>query len=726
MDDIAKKDRYPLTKKIKHNLDISSLFGNKDYSGMLLKPNHHEKPLWVCANGHVFLDSSVKNYANITDFLIAIAEPVSRPENIHEYVLTRYSLYAAVSVKLETDYILSVLAEHSKTVEIPKEIIEFIQENTNQYGKAKLVLRHNRYFIESTYEGVLNDLLSIPSIRLARDSVERIDTEGVENNVEDIGEELNKLMDHEASVESEKVESFEINSDYIEAVRRDCHDMNFPLLEEYDFMNDLKNPRLDIDLKPSTHIRSYQEKSLSKMFSNGRARSGVIVLPCGAGKTLVGITATCTVKKRTVVLCTSGVAVEQWKRQYELWSTIDPANIIKFTSTNKDRMVDVNEACILISTYSMLGFSGRRSAESQEIFEKIKQVEWGLLVMDEVQVVPADMFRKVIFEVKSHCKLGLTATLVREDKRIEDLNFLIGPKLYEANWLELQNMGFLARVQCIEVWCPMTAEFFQEYLNARPRKKITLYVANPNKLMACQYLVRKHEAQGDKVIIFSDNLFVLELYGQYLRIPIISGRVGHQDRLRILYQFEHTRTCNTILVSKVGDNSIDLPGANVIIQISSHFGSRRQEAQRLGRILRPKSNVFYNEFNAYFYSLVSQDTNEMWYADKRQQFLIDQGYSYKVISLMKEMLEQTDLMFYTKADQKNLLERILQAREVDEEIDEDPDDITPETLSRKTGNLANITGNSGVYHEYNIQPKQQQNRHWLFAKRYKSSKPGGK
>ena len=713
------EEKYPLRKRIKNSQDISTLFDFNEYQGTQLKEDHQEKPLWVCKNGHIFLETSSPSYLQVTDFLIAISEPVSRPEHIHEYILTRYSLYAAVSVKLETEYIISILQSYSKTVDIPPEIIEFIQENTAQYGKAKLVLKQNRYYIESTYEGVIADLLKIDSVRRAKEAAVFTDIEVPENHIEDVKEEMIRLMDGENLEVSEKVESCCIASEMIETVRKDCHDENFPLLEEYDFLRDEKNPRLEIDLKPSTHIRSYQEKSLSKMYSNGRARSGVIVLPCGSGKTLVGITAVCTMKKRTVILCTSGVAVEQWKRQMEQWSTVDPTLIVTFTSTSKDKIPDSNRACIVISTYSMMGYGGKRSAESAAVYEKISQVEWGLLIMDEVQVVPADMFRKVIFDVKSHCKLGLTATLVREDNRIEDLNFLIGPKLYEANWLDMQAQGFIAKVQCVEVWCPMTAEFFQEYLNARPRKKILLYVANPNKLMTCQYLVKKHEAMGDKVIIFSDNLFVLELYSKYLALPMISGNVPHHERVRILFNFENTTASNTILVSKVGDNSIDLPGANVIIQISSHFGSRRQEAQRLGRILRPKNNSLQTDFNAFFYSLVSQDTQEMWYADKRQQFLIDQGYAYKVTSLNEEIQKQQDLLFYNKSDQKSLLEKLLQAKDVDDELQNDPDDITPESINKRTTDLYSMNNTVSSQRMYQLQNRP---RNKLFAQRYRALK----
>lgn len=705
-------------KKLKSANDISSLF-DFDYSQFKLKEDHFDRPLWVCKNGHIFVQTSCQGYLQVTDFLIAISEPVSRPENIHEYILTRYSLYAAVSVKLEPEYIITVLQNYSKTTELPVEVVSFILDSTAQCGKAKLVLRQNKYFIESAYEGVLQDLLKIESVRLAKEAANNTVMEVVENHIEDVREEMALLMDGVTIDTGEKVESICISSEFIEDVRKSCQEENFPLIEEYDFLEDDSSPKLEIDLKPSTHIRPYQEKSLSKMFSNGRARSGVIVLPCGSGKTLVGITAVCTVKKRAIILCTSGVAVDQWKRQLELWSTIDSLQIYCFTSTSKEIIKNHTKACIVISTYSMMGYGGKRSAESNAMYEKMKQVDWGLLVMDEVQVVPADVFRKVIFDMKSHCKLGLTATLVREDNKIEDLNFLIGPKLYEANWLDMQAQGFIARVQCIEVWCPMTAEFFREYLDAKPRKKILLYVANPNKLITCQYLVKKHEAMGDKVIIFSDNLYVLELYSKSFGLPMISGSTPHSERTSILFNFENTEYCNTILVSKVGDNSIDLPGANVIIQISSHFGSRRQEAQRLGRILRPKVSSADTEFNAYFYSLVSQDTQEMWYADKRQQFLVDQGYAYKVMSLNEEVQRQHDLKFLSKDEQKSLLEKLLMAKDMDDEGNNDPDDITPETLNRKTGDISSLSTSASSQRSYQIQMKP---RNKLFAQRYKSLK----
>eukprot|EP01156_Anaeramoeba_ignava_P023188 Anaeramoba_ignava/c21383_g1_i1.p1 GENE.c21383_g1_i1~~c21383_g1_i1.p1 ORF type:complete len:356 (-),score=114.27 c21383_g1_i1:18-1085(-) len=328
----------------------------------------------------------------------------------------------------------------------------------------------------------------------------------------------------------------------------------------------------------------------------------------------------------------------------------------------------------MITTYSMISFQGNRSEDSKEIMQEIQNKDWGLLVLDEVHVVPAETFRKTISIAKSHVKLGLTATLVREDERIADLNFLIGPKLYEANWQDLQRNGYIAKVQCAEVWCPMTTNFFNEYLKSDSvHRKILLFVMNPSKIQACEYLIRYHESCGDKILIFSDSVYALLFYSKKLNKPKIYGKTTQNERMEILTSFQNNVN-KCIFISRVGDNSIDLPDANVIIQISSHYGSRRQEAQRLGRILRPKpSHDNPNEFSAFFYTLVSQDTQEMYYSTKRQQFLIDQGYSFKVISNLIPEDNLKDLCFSKKEDQEYLLEKVLKKADDKEEDEEDFD-----------------------------------------------------
>jgi DNA excision repair protein ERCC-3 len=471
--------------------------------------------------------------------------------------------------------------------------------------------------------------------------------------------------------------SFQIKAEDVEIVKRRAIDLDYPLMEEYDFRNDTTNPDVPMDLKPNTRIRRYQERSLSKMFGNGRARSGIIVLPCGAGKTLTGVTAAQTIKKSVVVLCTNAVSVLQWKYQFQLWTNIPDDHIAVFTSDIKDT-IHPTGGCVLITTYTMISYGGQRSDKSAEVMRNIRSREWGLLLMDEVHVVPAKMFRRVIGSVKAHCRLGLTATLVREDDLISDLNFLIGPKLYEANWMDLTAQGYLANVQCVEVWCPMTGPFMREYLSTENgRMKQLLYVMNPAKLRATEFLVKFHEDRGDKIIVFSDLVYSLKLYAAMLKRPMIYGETSERERQAILGTFRTSDALRTICISKVGDTSIDLPEANVIIQVSSHFGSRRQEAQRLGRILRPKSYTQTDgsnrsSFNAFFYTLVSTDTQEMFYSTKRQQYLIDQGYTFKIVTTLSERADREalehDYAYKTPEDDRTLLRTVLTS---DTELEKD-------------------------------------------------------
>ncbi|CAH2039568.1 unnamed protein product, partial [Iphiclides podalirius] len=688
-------------------------FGAKDYrSQMTLKPDNASRPLWVAPNGHIFLEAFSPVYKHAHDFLIAIAEPVCRPQHIHEYKLTAYSLYAAVSVG----------------------IIEFIQLCTLSYGKVKLVLKHNRYLVESKHVEVLQKLLKDPIIqqcRLRRDGDDELLSSALPNKPvaatsktgeekpitngavpEDISQFYQQLdkddeEDETTDIAANTAVAFEVDPDKIEVIQKRCIELEHPLLAEYDFRNDSVNPDINIDLKPTAVLRPYQEKSLRKMFGNGRARSGVIVLPCGAGKSLVGVTAVCTVRKRALVLCNSGVSVEQWKQQFKCWSTADDSMICRFTSEAKDKPMG---AGILITTYNMITHGQRRSWEAEQTMRWLQAQEWGLVVLDEVHTIPAKMFRRVLTIVHSHAKLGLTATLLREDDKIADLNFLIGPKLYEANWLELQAAGYIARVQCAEVWCPMTPEFYREYLIQKVNKKMLLYVMNPSKFRACQFLIRYHEKRGDKTIVFSDNVFALRHYAVKMNKPYIYGPTSQSERIQILQNFKFNPKVNTIFVSKVADTSFDLPEANVLIQISSHGGSRRQEAQRLGRILRAKKGALAEEYNAFFYTLVSQDTLEMAYSRKRQRFLVNQGYSYKVITELKGMDQEPELFYGTREEQGMLLQQVLAASE--SECEEERE-AGAGGARRGAPSLASLAGaDDALYLEH----RRQHNKHPLFKK----------
>lgn len=695
---------------------VSSLFPpHHDAAYLPLKPDHASRPLYIAPTipPIIILEAFHPLSVQAQDFLTAIAEPVSRPKHVHEYKLTKHSLYAAVSIGLEPEDIIAVLSRLSK-VKIPLETVDYIREATKSFGKVRLVLKDTKYYVESGYADTLRLLLRDSVIHKARaiDESSNDDLEvatapkksslvipgtkysgagaagehvtdgggqregetaagqesGQAATVDDLFTANIGLDADEDADDDDNVHRFQIKAEEMENVKKRCNDLEYPMLQEYDFRADSVNPNLEIALKPQTQIRPYQEKSLRKMFSNDRARSGIIVLPCGAGKTLVGIVAARTIRKSCLILCTSGVSVMQWKAEFLRWTNMDERDIAVFTAEHKQKFQGASG--IVVSTYSMVANRTKRSHDSQKMMDFLTSREWGLLLLDEVHVVPAAMFRRVITTIKAHTKLGLTATLVREDDKIDDLNYLIGPKLYEANWMDLAKDGHIANVQCAEVWCPMTPEFYREYLREKSRKRMLLYCMNPNKYQACQFLINYHEARGDKIIVFSDNVYALEAYAKKLKKAYIHGGTAQIERMRILQNFQHNPLINTIFLSKVGDTSIDLPEATCLIQISSHFGSRRQEAQRLGRILRAKRR---NDegFNAFFYSLVSRDTQEVYYSTKRQQFLIDQGYAFKVITHLDGLERTPDLVYNTKDEQIALLQSVLLANETDADLGSD-------------------------------------------------------
>jgi len=708
-----------------------------DYGNLQMKVDADNRPLYVVSEedefgrvtgAKILLETFSPIYQQAYDFIIAIAEPITRPEFIHEYRINQFSLYAAASIGLSSDDMLSALRRLSKH-HLEPSLEEFIKTNTERCGKLRIVLKDRRYFVESNNPKILRDLKLNPDIgRLMKpvnpDEGKEIDEygfyvetmKGVESINKEFGDQ-NEAMgitaDSTTSTREYKVHSFEVYADHNEAIRKKAQEIEFPMLEEYDFRNDKNTPNLDVALKPIAKHRPYQQKSLSKMFGNGRARSGIIVLPCGAGKTLVGITACCTIKKSCLIFANTGVSVGQWAKQVCFWTNLPSSKVIKFTADHKQ--IIPNGACVVVTTYSMFGKDGKRSAQAQPILDKMMKMEWGLVILDEVHVAPANSFRKCVGRTHSRCKLGLTATLVREDDKISDLYYLVGPKLYEANWLDLQRDGYLAKPQCIEVLCPMPYEFYRKYLDyieiKKHRTSMMLYEINPTKFRTCEYLIKTHLNRGDKVLVFSDNIVVLEFYAKKMKHPFIYGKTADYERQICLKLFNNSSKHNCLFISSVGDTSIDLPDVNVLIQLSSHYGSRRQEAQRLGRILRPKPRHG-DEYNAFFYSLVSQDTKEMEYSQRRRTFLMNQGYSVHVVTDLVTK-ETPGLSFEKTEEQTDLLAKVVALKESAQLKDENPNESQADRKKRKkkrkdrltAATLDALTGNTASYDEFNQKQK---------------------
>ena len=654
----------------------------KDFSySITYKDDSKYKPVIAVkakdSNPRIILQTMTDYYKEIVDFLVAIGEPIVRTKNFHEYELTKFSLYSASSMGVETYDIIQILENISKNI-LQKDLKEFIIENTKTYGMARLLLKKKRYFISCKNQEVLNIIKEIQEVKISNQKV--------------IYQNNNRMQLEEKENPQEEIipippNCIEISSKDFGLVRSACEREKYPLLEEFAFKEDEGNV-LNITPKFKSPVRPYQEKALNIMCSNGIARSGIIVLPCGAGKTLVGILAICTIKRNTIIICNNNVAVQQWYREINDWVTItkndkegkkfklndekeDTKNICMLTSNKKGTLWNLEkEAGILITSFSMLSYQGKRSEDMNLAMKRLMEVDWGLMIIDEVQLLPAKTFSTIIKEkFKSHCKLGLTATLVREDEGIQDLFLLLGPKLYEANWLDLQNDGFLARVKCIEIWSEMHPDFYKKFLELENEKsneyQKLLYVANPTKYLVTLLLLEKHK--GDKIIIFSDNLFTVEQYNKFftkkkLNFRMIHGKISNKNREIILDEFRSESGVNILLMTKVGDISIDIPNANVIIQISSHFASRMQEAQRFGRILRPKKDIF-SEYNAFFYTVVSKNTNEMTYSNKRHRFLVDQGYYFSIINDIGNIFENK-----SEKERKEILERFKKDESYEEYI----------------------------------------------------------
>ncbi|MEZ5980026.1 MAG: helicase-associated domain-containing protein [Planctomycetota bacterium] len=367
-------------------------------------------------------------------------------------------------------------------------------------------------------------------------------------------------------------------------------------------------------------LRDYQRSAAEAFYQGGAVSggSGVVVLPCGAGKTVVALGAMSLVREKTLILTSNTVAVRQWKSEILDKTTLDESEVGEYTGETKE------VAPVTITTYQMLTWRRSKTGDFEH-FEIFGRENWGLVVYDEVHLLPAPIFR-VTAELQARRRLGLTATLVREDGREDEVFCLIGPKRAEVPWRVLERQGFIAPARCIELRIPLPIEHKRAYEGADARRKFRIASENPRKLDVAAALIEKH--RGDRILVIGQYLDQLKEFERRLGLPLITGKTPNADRERLYADFRAGRE-PVLIVSKVGNFAIDLPDANVAIQISGTFGSRQEEAQRLGRVLRPKDDGG----GAAFYALVSHGTKDQEFAQKRQLFLTEQGYSYEIVEI---------------------------------------------------------------------------------------------
>jgi DNA excision repair protein ERCC-3 len=358
-------------------------------------------------------------------------------------------------------------------------------------------------------------------------------------------------------------------------------------------------------------LRPYQREALDGFWAGG---SGVVVLPCGAGKTLVGAAAMARAQATTLILVTSTVAGRQWKRELLARTSLTEAEVGEYSGERKEIRP------VTIATYQIM--TTRRKGEFRHL-ELFDTRDWGLIVYDEVHLLPAPIFR-LTADLQSRRRLGLTATLIREDGREGDVFSLIGPKRYDAPWKDIESQGWIAPADCTEVRVTLTDAERMEYATAEPEDRYRVGATARTKLPVVRRLVQRHA--GDQVLVIGAYLDQLDTLGEELDAPVIQGSTTTRERERLYDAFRRGEV-PTLVVSKVANFSVDLPEAAVAVQVSGTFGSRQEEAQRLGRVLRPKADGK----TAHFYAVVARDTLDAEYAAHRQRFLAEQGYAYTIV-----------------------------------------------------------------------------------------------
>ena len=560
-------------------------------------PYSPKNPLIVQSDRTVLLETANEKFEEARDALSIFAELVKSPEHIHTYKVSPLSLWNAAALGYEPTEIKEQLAEYSK-YPLPSNLLTDIDEFMSRYGRLKLVGDDDELFLVCKDEALLEEVSR-------------------QRKVEPY------LLDR---VDAQR---FRVVKDQRGFIKHALISVGYPV---EDLAGYVEGEPLEVELREEMResgdpfaLREYQKEAVGAFWAGGTVKggSGAIVLPCGAGKTIVALGAMEAVGAHTLILTTNITALRQWRDEILDKTHLTEDDIGEYSGEVKKIKP------VTITTYQILTY--RRTKESEFIhFDVFNEANWGLVIYDEVHLLPAPVFRAVA-NIQSRRRLGLTATLVREDGKEEEVFSLIGPKKYDVPWRVLEKQGFIATATCSELRVPFYDEDLRlEYALAEQRQKYKLAACNPAKLDVLEDLLEEHE--GDNVMIIGQYLDQLDAIAERTGAPLITGRTKQDDR-EVLYEKFRTGEVPVLVVSKVANFAVDLPDANVAIQVSGTFGSRQEEAQRLGRILRPKEDG--NE--AYFYSVVTKDTNEQDYANRRQLFLTEQGYRYQI-----EMVELSE------------------------------------------------------------------------------------
>jgi DNA excision repair protein ERCC-3 len=565
-------------------------------SKFILKEDKMSKPVIIQSDNTLLLEVENENFEIARDAISPFSELEKSPEYIHTYRITPLSLWNAAASGIKFDTIILNLKKYSK-YEIPQIVITTIKEQMRRYGLLKLVKQDDTYFLTSEDHLLLNEIEGNKKIQQFIDSrVSRNQILIRKNTRGHIKQALIKI-----GLPVEDLAGYE-----------DGDPCKFQLKEA-------------LSTGAVFDVRDYQQSAINAFYRAGgpEGGSGVVVLPCGAGKTIVGIGVMGLLQTQTLVLVTNTIALRQWKEEL-LDKTDLPDDMIGEFSGEKKEIKPIT-----IATYNILTY--RKTKKSSFVhFDIFNSNNWGLIIYDEVHLLPAPVFR-LTSEIQSKRRLGLTATLIREDGLETDVFSLIGPKKYDMPWKLLEKSKWIAEALCTEMRTELPNDVRLQYTVANDREKFRISSENRNKIDVVRRIISHH--RGSNILIIGQYISQLQEIAETFKYHIITGTISIPEREELYHQFR-TGQIKHLVVSKVANFSIDLPDANVAIQISGTFGSRQEEAQRLGRILRPKKG----ENRAYFYTVITANTVEEKFAHNRQLFLTEQGYSYVILN--EEMFQE--------------------------------------------------------------------------------------
>ncbi len=548
------------------------------------------KPLIIQGDKSILLDVHDPLAQEARFALIPFAELEKSPEHLHTYRLSNLSLWNAASIGLTAEQIMESLTKFSRFA-VPNSVLAWMQETIGRYGKVKLLPYKDENFLvlKPETELIYKQLKTSKALKKYL----------FESNDEDcyfLIELLNRgTVKHVLIKQGWPVQD------------------EVPLRDGTPFEINLKEKT---ENNKSFEIRDYQKDAAASFIGNKQAGTGfgTIVLPCGSGKTIVGITAMSMLKTHTLILTPNVASVHQWKREILDKTSISEDDIGIYTG--EEKLIKA----ITIATYQVLTWRPDKLSPFPH-FKIFKENDWGLIIYDEVHLLPAPVFR-ITAELQVIRRLGLTATLVREDGCEDAVFSLVGPKRFDVPWKELEQKGWIATAHCSEIRVNIDESKEIDYAVGSTREKHRIASENPAKLKIVKKLLEQHD--GEQILVIGQYISQLEQISKEINAPLITGKIKNQER-ELLYDSFRKGETKVLVVSKVANFAIDLPDASVAIQVSGTFGSRQEEAQRLGRILRPK------ECDSNFYTIVTRYSIEEEFAEKRQKFLAEQGYDYSLI-----------------------------------------------------------------------------------------------